>query len=138
LLRLGSTVTHVGGNGQGLLLDLAVNISAAAQMIAFHEGVMLAAGGGIDPMVTARAMTEFAHGPAVGKSPRPLGLDLSRQAGCDVAGMHKGIRLALETAHASGLELPVAAAVDRALGRVNGSGNARRGIAGRYEGVART
>ena len=23
LLRLGSTVTHVGGNGQGLLLDLA-------------------------------------------------------------------------------------------------------------------
>jgi 3-hydroxyisobutyrate dehydrogenase-like beta-hydroxyacid dehydrogenase len=29
LLRLGSTVTHVGGNGQGLLLDLAVNISTA-------------------------------------------------------------------------------------------------------------
>ena len=52
--------------------------------------------------------------------------------------MHKGIRLALETAHASGLQLPVAAAVDRALGRVKEGGNAHRGIAGRYEGVART
>src|SRR5580692_10179759 len=59
LLRLGSTVTHVGANGQGLLLDLAINISTAAQMIAFHEGVMLAAHGGIDPTVTARAITEF-------------------------------------------------------------------------------
>ena len=38
LLRLGRTVTHVGGNGQGLLLDLALSISTAAQMLAFHEG----------------------------------------------------------------------------------------------------
>jgi len=53
LLRLGSTVTHVGGNGQGLVLDLALNISTAAQMLAFHEGITLAAHGGIDPTVTA-------------------------------------------------------------------------------------
>ena len=137
LLRLGSTVTHVGGNGQGLLLDLALNISTAAQMLAFHEGVMLAAHGGIDPTVTARAMTEFANGSAAAKSGRPLALDVSRQAGCDAARMRKGIRLALETAHASGLQLPVAAAVDRALGRVTESGRAYRGVAGRYEGAAR-
>jgi 3-hydroxyisobutyrate dehydrogenase-like beta-hydroxyacid dehydrogenase len=137
LLRLGSTVTHAGGNGQGLLLDLAVNISTAAQMIAFQEGVMLAAHGGIDPTVTARAMTQFANGPAMAKSGMPLALDVSRQAGRDAAVMHKGIRLALETAHASGLQLPVAAAVDRALGRVKESGRAYRGVAGRYEGVAR-
>jgi 3-hydroxyisobutyrate dehydrogenase-like beta-hydroxyacid dehydrogenase len=137
LLRLGSTVTHVGGNGQGLLLDLALNISTAAQMLAFHEGVMLAAHGGIDPTVTARAMTEFANGPAMAESRMPPALDVPRQAGCDAARMHKGIRLALETAHASGLELPVAAAVDRALGRVKEGGRAHRGIAGRYQGVAR-
>jgi 3-hydroxyisobutyrate dehydrogenase-like beta-hydroxyacid dehydrogenase len=136
LLRLGSTVTHVGGNGQGLLLDLAINISTAAQMIAFDEGVMLAARGGIDPMVTARAMTEFANGPHMTGSSPPLALDLSRRAGCDAAVMHKGIRLALETAHKSGLHLPVAAAVDRALGRIDENGYARAG-AGRYEGVAR-
>lgn len=118
LLRLGRTVTHVGGNGSGLLLDLALSISTAAQLIAFHEGVMLAAHGGIDPMITARAMTEF-------------------PGGCDPALMHKGVRLALETAHASGLQLPVAAAVERALGRVRESGRAQRAAAGRFEWVAR-
>jgi 3-hydroxyisobutyrate dehydrogenase-like beta-hydroxyacid dehydrogenase len=137
LLRLGSTVTHVGGNGQGLLLDLALNISAAAQMLAFHEGVMLAAHGGIDPTVTARAITEFANGPVIAESRMPLALDVSRQAGCDAARMRKGIRLALETAHASGLQLPVAAAVDRALSLARERGRAHRGIAGRYQGVAR-
>ena len=51
--------------------------------------------------------------------------------------MRKGIRLALETAHASGLPLPVAAAVDRALGRVKERGCAHRDVAGLYEGAAR-
>jgi 3-hydroxyisobutyrate dehydrogenase-like beta-hydroxyacid dehydrogenase len=137
LLRLGRTVTHVGGNGQGLLLDLALNISTAAQMVAFHEGVTLAARGGIDPMVTARAMTEFATGRAMAKSRPPLALDLHLQAGCDVARMRKGIRLALETAHASGLPLPVAGAVDRALGRVKAGGYAHHDIAGLSGGAAR-
>ena len=136
LLRLGSTVTHVGGNGQGLLLDLAVNISTAARMIAFHEGVMLAAGGGIDPMVTARAMTEYANGPAMAKFRLPFAFDVSKQAGCDVALVHKGIRLALDTAHASGLQLPVAAAVDGAL-RVKEGGYAHLDVAGLREGAAR-
>jgi 3-hydroxyisobutyrate dehydrogenase-like beta-hydroxyacid dehydrogenase len=138
LLRLGSTVTHVGGNGQGLLLDLAINISTAAQMIAFHEGVMLAARGGIDPALTARAMKEFAHGPPMAQ-PRPsLALDPPRQARCDVALMHKGIRLALENARSSGLQLPLTAAVEGALGRVKESGYAHRDITGLYEGLART
>src|SRR5207244_4505441 len=41
LRRLGRTVTHVGVNGQALLLKLAINISLAAQMLAFSEGVLL-------------------------------------------------------------------------------------------------
>ena len=137
LLRLGRKVTHAGGNGHGLLLDLALNLSTAAQMVGFHEGVTLAARGGIDPMVTARAMTEFATGPAVPKSRLPLALDLHQQAGCDVARMRKGIRLALETAHASGLALPVAGAVDRALGQVKAGGYAHHDIAGLRQGAAR-
>ena len=42
LRRLGSSITHVGGNGQGLLLKLAINVSLAAQMLAFSEGMLLA------------------------------------------------------------------------------------------------
>jgi hypothetical protein len=51
--------------------------------------------------------------------------------------MRMVIRLAMVTAHASGLQLPVAAAVDRALGLAKEPGRAHRGIAGRYQGVAR-
>ena len=138
LLRLGSTVTHVGGNGQGLLLDLAINISTAAQMIAFHEGVMLAARGGIDPALTARTIKEFAHGSATARPHLSLAFDPPGQARCDVALMHKGIRLALENARSSGLQLPLAAAVEGALGRVKESGYAHRDINGLYEGLART
>ena len=138
LLRLGSTVTHVGANGQGLLLDLAINISTAAQMIAFHEGVMLAARGGIDPAITARAMKEFAHGPSMAPSRPSLALDPPRQARCDAARLHKGIRLALEDARSSGLQLPLAAAVEGALVRVGDRGYAHRDITGLYEGLART
>jgi len=131
LLRLGSTVTHVGGNGQGLLLDLAINVSTAAQLVAFHEGVMLAAHGGIDPTVTARAMTEFANGPAMAVSGPSPALEVPGRAGCDAARMRKGIRLALETARASGLQLPVAAALDGALG------DGHHDITGRYQWVKR-
>lgn len=142
LLRLGRTVTHVGGNGQGLVLDLALNISTAAQMLAFHEGEMLAAHGGIDPTVTARAMTEFANGPAMDTSGPPFTVDASEragyQAGHDAARVREGVRRALDTARASGLQLPVTEALERALGPADGSGYARRDTAGRYQRAART
>jgi len=54
LAELGQTVTHVGTNGQGLLLKLAVNISLAVQTLAFSEGLLLAERGGIDPRLAAR------------------------------------------------------------------------------------
>jgi len=133
LLRLGSTVTHVGGNGQGLLLDLALNLSTAAQLAAFHEGVMLAADGGVDPAVTARAMTEFAAGRAASGS--PFCLDQARGAVSDVTLMRKGIRLALDTARASGRQLPVAAAADYALGAIDGGYSRDDGL-GLREGAA--
>ncbi|MGH3263558.1 MAG: hypothetical protein ACRDNS_16370, partial [Trebonia sp.] len=60
-----------------------------------------------------------------------------KQARCDMA-THKGIRLALETARASGVPLPVAAAVERALNRARESGHGHRDIGGLHEGLART
>jgi 3-hydroxyisobutyrate dehydrogenase len=42
LLRELGTPTHIGENGQGLVLKLAINISLAVQMLAFAEGLVLA------------------------------------------------------------------------------------------------
>ena len=40
VLRELGTPTHVGSNGQGLVLKLAINISLAVQMLAFAEGLL--------------------------------------------------------------------------------------------------
>lgn len=136
LRRLGRSVTHVGGNGQGLLLKLAINISLAAQMLAFSEGMLLAERGGIDPGLAARAMTESAIGSPMLKARAPLVLDLPERAWFDVQLMHKDIRLALETARQSGVPLPAALAADSVLSQAEKLGYGHRDIAGLFQALA--
>jgi 3-hydroxyisobutyrate dehydrogenase-like beta-hydroxyacid dehydrogenase len=133
LRQLGRSVTRVGGNGQGLLLKLAINISLAAQMLAFSEGMLLAERGGIDPELAARAMTESAIGSPMLQARAPLVLDLPEQAWFDVQLMHKDIRLALAAAREAGIPLPSASVADGMLGRAEDMGYAHRDIAGLFE-----
>jgi 3-hydroxyisobutyrate dehydrogenase-like beta-hydroxyacid dehydrogenase len=137
LLRLGRTVTHVGGNGQGLLLGLAINVSLAAQLLAFNEGVLLAERGGIDPLLAARAIGSPLPGDGA-----PILLDLPGQARCparssfDAEHLHKDIRLALAAARESGVALPVAAAVDSTLSQAGPVGYGGAGLTRLYNGLA--
>jgi 3-hydroxyisobutyrate dehydrogenase-like beta-hydroxyacid dehydrogenase len=137
LRRLGASITHAGGNGQGLLLKLAINISLAAQMLAFSEGLLLAERGGIDPGLAARAMTESAIGSPMLQARAPLVLDLPEHAWFDVQLMHKDIRLALEAARESKVPLPAASAADDVLSRAEELGYGRRDIAGLFQVLAR-
>ena len=138
LRRLGSRVTHIGGNGQGLLLKLAINISLAAQMLAFSEGLLLAERGGIEPELAALAMTESAIGSPMLQSRAPLVLDLPDRAWFDVRLMHKDIRLALQAAGATNVSLPAATAVDRELSLAEQLGYEHRDIASLYRVLAGT
>jgi 3-hydroxyisobutyrate dehydrogenase-like beta-hydroxyacid dehydrogenase len=137
LHRLGSNVTHVGGNGQGLLLKLAINISLATQMLAFSEGILLAERGGIDPGLAARAMTASAIGSPMLLARAPLVLDLPEQAWFEMRLMHKDIRLALEAARESSVPLPAASAADAALNQAEDLGYGHRDIAGLRQVLAR-
>lgn len=130
LRRLGSTITHVGENGQGLLLKLAINISLAAQMLAFSEGLLLAERGGVDPELAARTMTASAIGSPMLQARAPLALDLPEQAWFDMRLMHKDIRLALGAAAAAGVSLPAATTADAVLGQAEQLGYGHRDIAG--------
>jgi 3-hydroxyisobutyrate dehydrogenase-like beta-hydroxyacid dehydrogenase len=136
LRRLGSSITHVGGNGQGLLLKLAINISLAAQMLAFSEGMLLAERGGIDPGLAARAMTGSAIGSPMLQARAPLVLDLPEQAWFDMQLMHKDIRLALEAARGSNVPLPAASAADSVLSQAEEMGYGHRDIAGLFQVLA--
>jgi len=136
LHELGQTVTHVGTNGQGLLLKLAVNISLAVQTLAFSEGLLLAERGGIDPLLAAEVMSTSAIGSPMLKARFPLLLDLPEHAWFDVAMMEKDIGLARAAADELATPLPSAAVADQILARATELGYAHRDLAALYEVLA--
>jgi 3-hydroxyisobutyrate dehydrogenase-like beta-hydroxyacid dehydrogenase len=136
LRRLSRTVTYVGANGHGLLLKLAINISLAAQMLAFSEGVLLAGQGGVDPKLAAEVMSRSAIGSPMLQARGPLILDLPEPAWFDMQLMHKDIRLALDTAQALGIPAPLARAAETMLARAEEAGYAQQDIAAFYQVLA--
>jgi 3-hydroxyisobutyrate dehydrogenase-like beta-hydroxyacid dehydrogenase len=136
LRELSQSVTHVGANGRGLLLKLAINISLAAQVLAFSEGLLLAERGGIDSQLAARVMSTSAIGSPMLKARVPLLLDLPEQAMFDVAMMEKDIRLALGTAQELAIPLPSATVVREMLAKASELGYAHRDLAALHEALA--
>ncbi len=137
LRELGQTVTRVGGNGHGLLLKLAINISLAVQTLAFSEGLLLAERGGIDPRLAARVMSTSAIGSPMLRTRVPLLLDLPERAWFDVELMQKDVRLALQAARGLDVPLPSAATADDMLAKARELGYGGRDIAALHEVLAR-
>jgi 3-hydroxyisobutyrate dehydrogenase-like beta-hydroxyacid dehydrogenase len=136
ILRELGTPTRIGENGHGLALKLAINISLAAQILAFSEGLLLATRDGVDPQLAAEVMTSSPIGSPMLKARAPLVLDLPEEAWFDVRLMHKDIGLALELAHELGLRLPSAGAADEELTEAETLGYGARDIASAYEVLA--
>jgi 3-hydroxyisobutyrate dehydrogenase-like beta-hydroxyacid dehydrogenase len=109
LRQLGATVTHIGANGEALVMKLAVNISLAVQMIAFSEGVLLAERGGIDPELAVEVLGSSAIGSPMLRMRGPLLLDRQDEAWFDVKLMQKDLGLALEQGRTLHVPLPTAA-----------------------------
>jgi len=139
LLRvLGQTVTHIGTNGQGLVLKLAINISLAVQILAFSEGLLLAERDGVDSRLAAEVMSTSPIGSPMLKARVPLLLNLPEQAWFDVAMMHKDIRLAREAADELAIPLPSAAVADEMLARARELGYEHRDLAALHEVLAKS
>jgi 3-hydroxyisobutyrate dehydrogenase-like beta-hydroxyacid dehydrogenase len=132
-LRVLGNPVHVGDSGQGLVLKLAINVSLAAQMVAFSEGLLLADRDGIDPHLAAKVMSESAIGSPMLKARVPLVLDRPDETWFDVSLMHKDIRLALATAGEQGVPLPAAEMVDKVLAHAGQLGYEHRDIAALFE-----
>jgi 3-hydroxyisobutyrate dehydrogenase-like beta-hydroxyacid dehydrogenase len=137
VLRVLGTPTHIGENGQGLSLKLAVNISLAVQTLAFAEGLLLAERDGIDPRLAAKVMADSQIGSPMLKLRVPLMLDPPDQAWFDIGLMHKDIRLARQAGAELATPLPSAAAADEILADAEQFGYTNRDIAAVYELLAR-
>jgi 3-hydroxyisobutyrate dehydrogenase-like beta-hydroxyacid dehydrogenase len=136
LRELGSP-THIGENGQGLVLKLAINISLAVQMLAFSEGLLLAERAGIDPKLARDVMTRSPIGSPMLQARAALVLDLPDEAWFDIGLMQKDVALALGTGRELRVPLPSAGAADRVLTAALAFGYERRDIAAVYEVLGR-
>jgi 3-hydroxyisobutyrate dehydrogenase-like beta-hydroxyacid dehydrogenase len=137
ILRELGTPTHIGENGQGLVLKLAINISLAVQMLAFAEGVLLAERAGVDRKLAMDVMTQSAIGSPMLKARAALVLDLPDDAWFDVQLMQKDLVLALDTARQLRVPLPSAAAADELLTVARAFGYENRDIASLFEVLER-
>ena len=137
ILRTLGTPTRIGENGQGLVLKLAINISLAVQMLAFAEGLLLAARAGIDRKLAADVMTRSPIGSPMLRARAELVLDLPDEAWFDVGLMQKDVVLALDTARELRVPLPSAAAADELLTVARALGYEHRDLAALFEVLGR-
>ena len=137
ILRDLGTPTHVGENGQGLVLKLAINISLGVQMLALSEGLVLAERSGIDRNLALEIMTESAIGSPMLKARAASIFDLPEEAWFDLDFMHKDIELALAAAAELHIPLPTAADTDEILTVAHKLGYGSRDLAALFQVLER-
>ena len=135
LLRELGTPTHIGGNGQGLALKLAINISLAVQMLAFAEGLLLAQRSGVDRQRALDVMESSPIGSPMLRARASIILDPPEEAWFDLSFMHKDIELALDAARELDIPLPTAERADEVLERAQALGYERRDLAALFQAL---
>jgi 3-hydroxyisobutyrate dehydrogenase-like beta-hydroxyacid dehydrogenase len=122
LRDIGSAVTHVGDNGQAVLLKIAINLSLVVQMIAFSEGLLIAEKGGIDGEVAARAMLDTVIASPMLKYRGPFVLEQPDEAWFDCNMMQKDLLLALEAGRSFDVPMPTTAIANELMTAARGLG----------------
>jgi 3-hydroxyisobutyrate dehydrogenase-like beta-hydroxyacid dehydrogenase len=122
LRDIGPTVTHVGGNGQAVLMKIATNLSLAVQMLAFSEGVLLAEKGGISRENAVRVMTGSAIASPMVQYRGPFVLGMPDEAWFDCNMMQKDMVLALDLGRELDVPLPTTATTNEFLTAARGLG----------------
>jgi 3-hydroxyisobutyrate dehydrogenase-like beta-hydroxyacid dehydrogenase len=135
ILRELGTPTHIGDNGQGLVLKLAINISLAVQMLAFAEGLLLAERSGVDRQRALDVMEASAIGSPMLRARASIILEPPEDAWFDLGFMHKDIELALDAGRRLKIPLPTAERADEVLERAQALGYERRDLAALFQAL---
>jgi 3-hydroxyisobutyrate dehydrogenase-like beta-hydroxyacid dehydrogenase len=137
LLHIGPKVNYVGGNGQAVLLKIAINLSLQVQFMAFSEGLLLAEKGGIPREVAMEAMLNSAVASPSLKYRAPFILNMPEEAWFDVNMMQKDMLLALEMGRELDVAMPTTAISNQFLTAARALGLAKKDFAITYEVLAR-
>ena len=115
LSDIGPKVTHVGDNGQALVMKIATNLSLAVQMLAFCEGVLLAEKGGISREIAVDVLTHSVIGSPMVQYRGPFVLKMPEEAWFNVNMMQKDMLLALELGRQLNVTMPTTAVTNEYL-----------------------
>ena len=109
LLDIGPKVTHVGTNGQAVLMKIAINLNLQVQMMGFCEGLLLAEKGGIPRETALEVMLNSVIASPSLKYRTPFILNKPDEAWFNVNMMQKDMLLALEMGRELDVSLPTVA-----------------------------
>lgn len=137
LRDIGPKVTHVGPNGQAVLMKIATNLQLAVQMLAFSEGVLLAEKGGIAREVAVEVLTSSVIASPMVKYRAPYVLDQLDEVMFDCSMMQKDMQLALEAGRQLAVPLPTTALTNEYLTAARGMGLGKHDFAVMFEVLAR-
>lgn len=137
LLDIGPKVTHVGTNGQAVLMKIAVNLNLQVQIQGFYEGLILAEKAGI-PRETAMEvlLNSVIASPSL-KYRTPFIFQMPDEAWFNVNMMQKDMLLALEMGRELNVPLPLVAASNESLTAARAQGLAHHDFAVVYKVLAR-
>jgi 3-hydroxyisobutyrate dehydrogenase-like beta-hydroxyacid dehydrogenase len=136
LLDIGPKVTYVGDNGMALSMKIATNLSLAAQMLAFSEGVLLAEKSGIAREVAVDVLTHSAIASPMIQYRGPFVLDQPPEAWFNVNMMQKDMVLAMELGRQLDVPLPTTAISNEFLTAARGMGWAKYDFACMFDVLA--
>jgi len=137
LLDIGPKVTHVGENGQALVMKIGVNLSLAVQMLAFSEGVLLAEKSGIKRETAVEVLTHSVIASPMVEYRGPFVLKMPEQAWFNVNMMQKDMLLALELGRQLHVPMPTTAVTNEFLTAARGMGVAEKDFAVVFEVLAK-
>jgi 3-hydroxyisobutyrate dehydrogenase len=111
LEQLCRRVEHVGPNGAGASMKLAINLPLAIYWEALGEALSLCADAGIDPKLMLELFNDSSGGANILKNRAPFVLSAIQgqppAVGFDIDGMRKDVRAMIEEARELGVEAPL-------------------------------
>lgn len=137
LLAIGPRITHVGANGQAVLMKVAINLNLMVQIQGFYEGLILAEKGGIPREVALEAMLNSVIASPSLKYRTPFISQKPDEAWFNVNMMQKDMLLALEMGRELNVPLTLVAASNESLTAARAQGLAQEDFALVYQVLAR-
>jgi 3-hydroxyisobutyrate dehydrogenase-like beta-hydroxyacid dehydrogenase len=138
LLDIGPKVSYLGPSGLAVAMKIALNLSLAAQLLAFSEVVLLAEKSGIARETAVEVFLNSVAASPMLKYRGPFILHMPEEALFDVSMMQKDLVLALEMGRRLGVPLPTTAITNEWLTAARALGLGEKDFAIVFEALARS